>query len=151
VGHAIGAGLPREAAFRGQVAIAVAAVVMAVASLVLIVFGRSLADAFGARESTTLAFLGLVSAAAAFQVFDGIQVTATGALRGVGDTRSAFVANLFGHWAIALPVALYLGFRLDWRARGVWVGLASGLIAVALMLLVVWVRRSRRLTAGVAE
>ncbi|MCC6809864.1 MAG: MATE family efflux transporter [Deltaproteobacteria bacterium] len=146
VGHAIGAGLLREAAFRGKVAIGFSAAVMSLSSLALIFYGRELAHMFGARESTTLAFLALVPAAAAFQIFDGVQVTATGALRGVGDTRSPFLANVFCHWLVAFPIALYCGFSLGWRAPGVWLGLSVGLISVALMLIAVWVRRSRRLS-----
>ncbi len=145
VGHAIGAGMPREAVLRGQIAILFSAVVMAGSAAALLLFGRQLANAFGARAGVTEAFLTLVTAAAAFQVFDGIQVTTTGALRGLGDTRSTFFVNVAGHWLIAFPIALLFGFYLDWRAQGVWIGLMAGLTSVAIMLMFVWQWRVRRL------
>lgn len=145
VGHAIGAGLRREAAYRGHVAIGVSALVMAGSAFMLLFYGHEIAQAFHAQPSTITAFMTLLTAAAAFQVFDGIQVAATGTLRGLGDTRSAFIANLAGHWAIAFPIALYLGFSRGLQAQGVWIGLMAGLIAVALALLVVWWKRTRAL------
>ncbi len=145
VGHAIGEAQPAEAAFRGKFAIAVSAVFMALSAGGLLVFGRDLAGLFHAQEAAVVAFLTILGSAAAFQVFDGIQVTATGALRGLGDTRSAFLANLFGHWLIAFPLALFLGFDRGMEARGVWLALAVGLVVVALVLLAVWRLRAREI------
>ena len=51
----------------------------------------------------------LLLVCAAFQPFDGLQAVATGALRGVGDTRSPMVANFTGHWLIGLPIAVVGG------------------------------------------
>ena len=53
----------------------------------------------------------LLRVAAAFQLFDGLQGVTTGALRGLGDTRTAMLANLVGHWLIGLPVAAFAAFR----------------------------------------
>ena len=54
----------------------------------------------------TIALLGV---AAVFQISDGLQAVGSGALRGTGDTRFPFIANLLGHWLVGLPVAIYLG------------------------------------------
>jgi len=70
-----------------------------------------------------------------FQLSDGTQVVMAGALRGVGDTRWPFVANVMAHYLVGLPVALLLGFALDMRAQGLWWGLVAGLSLVALALL----------------
>ena len=61
---------------------------------------------------------------------------AGGALRGAGDTRFAFAANVVGHYAIGLPVALLFGLKLGMGVIGLWWGLCAGLIAVALALAV---------------
>jgi MATE family multidrug resistance protein len=78
------------------------------------------------------------------QPFDGLQTVATGALRGLGETRVPMVVNLGGHWVIGLPVAYVLCFRQGWGIEGLWVGLTLGLVLIGTVLFVVWQRRSRR-------
>jgi len=82
-----------------------------------------------------------------FQLFDGVQAVATGALRGLGDTRTPFAVNFVGHWMIGLPLAYALCFRYGWGAQGLWMGLAAGLIIPGTVVLSVWHRRSARITA----
>lgn len=72
------------------------------------------------------------------QPFDGVQTVATGALRGVGDTRTPMLMNLAGHWAIGLPVAYWLCFVRGWGIEGLWTGLALGLILIGAALVGVW-------------
>ena len=48
----------------------------------------------------------LLLVAAAFQLFDGLQTVATGALRGAGDTRAPMLANFVAYWLIGLPAGL---------------------------------------------
>jgi len=76
----------------------------------------------------------LLPIAGVFQVFDGLQVVAAGALRGVGDTRVPMIMNLVGFWLVGLPVSLWLGFGLGWGPPGVWWGLAIGIGVVAVLL-----------------
>jgi MATE family multidrug resistance protein len=85
----------------------------------------------------------LLLVCALFQPFDGFQVVSTGALRGLGDTRTPMVVNLFGHWFVGLPVAYYLCFRREWGVVGLWAGLSFGLILIGGTLLIVWHRRTR--------
>jgi MATE family multidrug resistance protein len=77
----------------------------------------------------------LIPIAGIFQVFDGIQVVAAGVLRGVADTRVPMLVNLLGFWAVGLPVSAWLGFGLDLGPPGLWWGLAAGIGAVAVLLL----------------
>ncbi len=78
--------------------------------------------------------------AAAFQVFDGIQVVGSGVLRGAGKTRPAAVFNLIGYWPLALPLGWYLTFPAGMGLPGIWWGLALGLAGVATALVVYWKR-----------
>jgi MATE family multidrug resistance protein len=83
--------------------------------------------------------------AAVFQLFDGVQAVATGALRGLGNTHVPMLANLVGHWVMGLPLAYWLCFNRDLGAQGLWIGLALGLMFTGSVLLVVWHRQSRAL------
>jgi MATE family multidrug resistance protein len=81
--------------------------------------------------------------AAAFQLFDGAQAVAAGALRGLQDTRMPLVIALFGYWAVGFATSVVLGFYSPLRGTGVWLGLAFGLVVVAAMLTWRWHRRER--------
>jgi MATE family multidrug resistance protein len=87
----------------------------------------------------------LLGLAAAFQIFDGIQTVSTGALRGLGETRMAMLANLIGYWVLGLPLGLTLCFVLHWGIYGLWIGLLLALIVIASTLLARWRRDSTRL------
>ncbi len=91
---------------------------------------------------------GLMLVAAAFQIADGIQVMGTGTLRGIGDTQSSMYVNLVGHWAFGLPVGLLLAYTYQMKIQGIWIGLATGLWLVALVLVGIWVRKSRRIISN---
>jgi MATE family multidrug resistance protein len=81
--------------------------------------------------------------AAAFQLVDGAQVIGAGMLRGLHDTRWPLIFALFGYWGVGLGIGSWLAFAADWKGLGIWIGLASGLAAVAALMLARWVRRDR--------
>ena len=83
----------------------------------------------------------LLLVAAAFQLFDGLQTVATGALRGAGDTRTPMLANFGAYWLMGLPLGYVLCFRLGWGALGIWIGLCGGLMIIGSALLVAWHKR----------
>ena len=74
--------------------------------------------------------------AAAFQIFDGLQVTAIGILRGLGNTKITFYGNAIGHWFVGMPVAWFSCFYLENGLRGLWHGLLCGLAAVSTLMCV---------------
>jgi len=86
--------------------------------------------------------------AAAFQLFDGIQAVAAGALRGLQDTRAPMWIAIFSYWVPGFGVAIWLGFYTPLAGTGVWIGLATGLIFAAGLLTLRWARRERLHIAG---
>lgn len=132
VGRAVGAGLPPRRA--GLMGIAVGGAFMIACGVVFLGAPRFLTGLF-TKDATVLELgVSLLGVAAAFQLFDGLQGVAAGALRGAGDVRFALIANVVAHWAFGFPVALLLAFRLGHGVRGLWWGLALGLALVAVAL-----------------
>lgn len=76
----------------------------------------------------------LLAVAAVFQVVDGIQVAAMGALRGMKDTRAPMKIAVVSYWGVGLLVGYFLAFQLDWQEVGLWWGLVTGLAAAAVLL-----------------
>jgi len=94
------------------------------------IFGRLYTDDPGVLAVVVL----LLPIAGVFQVFDGVQAVAAGVLRGVGDTRAPMWINMLGFWILGIPFSLLFGFGLGWGAAGLWWGLAAGLAAVSILL-----------------
>lgn len=94
------------------------------------------------QEVVTLA-IRLLLVAAIFQIVDGVQVTATGALRGMQDTRIPMIIGIISYWGIGLTSGYLLGFRFGMGSVGLWLGWAIGLLVAALVLTWRFVRASR--------
>jgi MATE family multidrug resistance protein len=140
VGQAIGARDMHAAARAGWTALLFGAGFMSCSGIVLMSFSRPIARIYSPEVAVVQAGATLLIVAAVFQLFDGLQVVATGALRGAGNTRTPMLANLFGYWAIGLPLGALLCFKLNQGAVGMWVGLCVALIVIGSSLAVVWRR-----------
>jgi MATE family multidrug resistance protein len=139
VGQAVGAGKMEHARRAGFVGIGLGAAFMFVAALVFWFAPRTVIALFVDVNQTGNATLvemavRLLGLAAVFQVFDGIQVTSMGALRGLKDTRMPMLIALIAYWLIGLPGGYFFAFNLEWNAPGLWWGLVLGLGSAAIML-----------------
>ncbi len=138
VGNLIGEKRPREAQTAAWGALALGVGVMAFCGLVFFVFRESIGRIY-TEEAAVLALVATcMPVAAAFQVFDGAQVVASGILRGMGSTRPSAVANVVGYYVLGLPLGYWLTFELGYGLPGLWWGIALGVAAVAVAL-VVWI------------
>jgi MATE family multidrug resistance protein len=150
VGQAIGRRAPHEAAAAGWTAIGLGAGFMLVASAVLVAVPHAIALGFTSDKAVIAAAVPLLLVAAAFQFFDGIQVTASGALRGAGNTHTGLIVQLVGYWAVGLPVGVLLGFHFKLGAVGLWLGLCLGLTIAGSWLILSWRRAARGIEATVS-
>jgi len=145
VGQALGRRDPRGASAAGGTAIFVGAAFMTLAGIVLVIVPRWIARIYTTDELVIRSTAALLAAGAAFQLFDGIQSVATGALRGAGDTRTPMLCHFTAYWIIGLPLGAWLCFRRGWGALGLWIGLSLALILIGIVLLAVWRRKVRQL------
>ena len=76
----------------------------------------------------------LLIIAAIFQLSDGVQVVALGALRGLNDVKIPTAITLIAYWAVGLPMCYVFGFVFNWGLQGIWYGLVLGLTAAAVLL-----------------
>lgn len=143
VGHAVGRGDPSGARLAGWVALGLATGIMTLSAITFATVPESLVRIFTDDASVIRVGAAVLLIAAVFQLFDGLQTVATGALRGLGETRIPMFSNLVGHWAIGLPLGYVLCFHRGWGIEGLWVGLALGLILIGTVLLGVWHARTR--------
>lgn len=150
VGHALGRGDAVAASRAGWTALLLGAAFMAAAGVGLFAAPAALIRVFTSEPEVIVVGTTLLIVAAVFQLFDGVQVVATGVLRGSGDTRTAMFLNVAGHWAIGLPLGYALCFWYSMEVVGLWVGLSVGLMVVGTVLLVVWARRMRSMIASSA-
>ena len=148
VGNRIGAQDPEGARRAGWTAIMLGVGFMAAAGLLFLTAPRFLIGLFSREPSVLALGASLLFVAAVFQLFDGLQAVATGALRGIGDTRTPMVTNLAGHWFVGLPLGYVLCFPLGLGVIGLWWGLSAGLIVCGVVLLAVWYKRSALLAVS---
>lgn len=145
VGNAVGRRDITAAARAGWTGVAMSVSFMSCAALAFWLVPGLLVRLFTTDASVAAVAVKLLAIAAVFQLFDGTQVTAIGALRGSGDTRTAMLSNIVGWWIIGLPVGAYLCFRRGWGAIGIWTGLCIGLILIGCVLAVAWRYRMERM------
>jgi MATE family multidrug resistance protein len=144
VGQAVGRRDLAGARVSGWTALGVGVSFMALAGLAMLLFPATLLRIYTPDRAVIAFGVPLLFWAAVFQLFDGTQVVSTGALRGLGDTRTPFWANVAGYWMLGLPVGALLCFQYGMGIPGLWIGLTIGLMAAAAILLRQWRNSSRQ-------
>ncbi len=109
--------------------------IMGTFSVLLLLLNHWLPTFFTKESGIILLSANLLIIAALFQLFDGLQVTAIGMLRGFEDAVYPTVITLIGYWGLALPLAYYLAFVAQQGVLGIWIGLLLSLLFVAVGLL----------------
>lgn len=154
VGQALGAGDEAGARRAGWIGMAMGAAVMALPALVFWLRPEWVVWIYtgdGADPALVAQAAALLGVAAVFQLFDGVQVVAGGALRGLKETRLPMLVGALTYWGLGLTTAWWLGLRLGTGGVGVWWGLTLGLAAASLGLTYLFRRRLRYANSVVAS
>jgi MATE family multidrug resistance protein len=133
----------------GFTAMALGAACMVVSGLIMVTAGRQIAGLyFGGHSAADQDVFALAGAylkiAAAFQVFDALQAVGGLSLRGLKDAHMPMVLAGAAYWLVGAPTCLILAIGLRMRGQGVWIGLAVGLGAAALLMIGRFERMTRR-------
>jgi MATE family multidrug resistance protein len=154
VGFHMGAQVPLAARRAAGAAVVLGVSFMAAMAIVMWTLPHQIAFLFNLRadnpaDAEVIAVVvKLLTICAFFQVFDGAQTIAAGALRGLKDTQVPALLAGLSYWVVGFPVAWTLGFPAGWGAVGVWWGLALGLATAAVVLNSRFWRLSGRLVAA---
>ncbi len=134
VGHAVGSGDWQRARGAGVVGMLFSLAMMSCSALGFLVFGEDIAGLITMDQQVIHLAGELLMIAAAFQLFDGLQVTAAAALRGAGLTKIPLYSAIISHWGVGLPLALLMAFYVGLEVHGLWWGLCGGLCTAAFIL-----------------
>jgi len=128
----------------GRTAIILAASFMG-ATAIMFTLLRTILPGFYTQDAEVIQITAeLLWMVAFFQLSDGIQVVSMGSLRGMGDVVIPSSIAFTAYWVLGLPLGAFLAFVLDWEVYGIWIGLTVGLVFASVVLLVRFLRKSKR-------
>lgn len=143
VGHTLGRGDIRGARAAGLLGIALCGVVMLVSAISILLLNDQIAALYTGDPAVRELAATLLLMAALFQISDGVQVGAAGALRGFKDTTVPMAMCVFSYWVVGFSLAYVLGVRHGGGPVMVWVGLTVGLTVSAVLLMARYLYTSR--------
>ncbi len=144
VGQMIGAGRMRDARLAGIVGIVLCAAFMTISAVFLLIFRDAVVAMYTSDVAVTGIAISLLLMAAIFQIADGVQIGAAGALRGYKDTSVPMAINIFAFWVLAFPLAYLAAITYQAAPNYVWGGFIVGLGVAASLLTWRYNRLSRR-------
>lgn len=143
VGNAKGMGRKAHMRKSGFAAIWIGIIWMALASVVLIIFRKDFPPLFKDDPEVVALATSLIIFAAIFQVSDGVQAVALGALRGLSDVFIPFLITLIAYWVIGIPLGYLLSITFEMGVIGLWIGFAVALSCSALFLSLRFAQKTR--------
>ena len=143
VGFAVGAGSPAAVRRAGWVGIGFAATIALLSTSSMLLLPRQITALYSSDLAVQQMAIGFLSLAAIFQLSDALQVTASGALRGLKDTRYPMLISMVAYWVVGFPTGWLLAGYSSLGPAGYWAGMIAGLTLAAALLNWRFWRRSR--------
>lgn len=145
VGNALGKKNVNEIRLAGFTAIGLSSALMFSFAVIMLMFRNTLPVFYNNNQEVVSYASSLLIIAGMFQLFDGLQATGVGILRGLTDVKVPMYTSLFSYWVIAIPVAFLLAFVFNFGVLGIWIGLLLGLASVGIILFVRFNKKSREI------
>jgi MATE family multidrug resistance protein len=143
VGQALGGGNPQAARLAGWTGIGLCAAFEVLSALSMLLFPHAIVSVYTRDPGVAHIAVGLLYMGAIFQISDGLQTSAAGALRGFKDTRIPMVITIIAYWLVGFPLAWMFGIPLHLGPRMIWAGFIGGLTVAAVLLVSRFARLSR--------
>ena len=134
VGNALGREDPSGARRAGRVGIGLAMVFAVISASIIFAFPEAIVHLYTQEPDVVELAVSLIFFAALFQIADGLQVAAAGALRGYKDTQRPMIYSVIAYWLVGMVVGTYLTFAQGMGPRGMWFGIIAGLSVAAVLL-----------------
>lgn len=131
VGFAVGEQKFHRVRVVGNIGHAITILSMCFSASMMLLFPETIVGIYTTDPAVSEVAVQLLFLAAIFQLSDGLQASAAGALRGLKDTRIPMVVNFIAYWIIGIPFGYYLGITRGFGARGLWIGMIAGLTFAA--------------------
>lgn len=144
IGHALGSGNAPAARLGGATGILMCIVFMACSATFLLLFRDVVVGIYTNDPSVTEIAISLLLMAAIFQIADGVQIGAAGALRGYKDTKIPMLINTFSYWVLGFPLAYMATVTYQARPSYIWGGFVLGLSVAAVLLTIRFNRLSKQ-------
>jgi MATE family multidrug resistance protein len=145
VGFEFGRKEKMELQYAGRTAILIATLFMIVSAIMFTLLRSVLPGMYSNHTEVIQIAASLLWMVAFFQLPDGVQVVSMGALRGMGDVVIPSSIAFTAYWIIGLPLGALLAFVFGWEVYGIWVGLTVGLVFASIILLVRFLRKSKKI------
>ncbi len=133
VGNAVGRKNPTDIRNAGLYGVALVLLTQAISMSIILFAGHWVVGLYTDDRAVQEITIGLLFLAAVFQLSDGIQVAAAGALRGIKDMNFIMMSNVFSFWGLGLVASWYLCFKAGYGVKGLWIGLIVGLTSAAVL------------------
>jgi MATE family multidrug resistance protein len=149
VGNAIGRGDPHGARYAGIVGLLIVVAGQCFNMFIMLVFPEYIVGLYTNDLAVAALAVSLLFYAGIFQLPDGLQICAAGALRGLKDTRVPMLYNLIAYWLVGLSLGYYLTFHQEFGPAGMWIGMIAGLTVGASLMVARFLHTTKRMLAPV--
>jgi multidrug resistance protein, MATE family len=127
IGHAVGRNDKEGVKRAGIAGIIWSLTINSITAIVFLFFPEKVVGFYTQDPELSELAVTLLRIGGIFQLFDGIQVVGMGMLRGLKETKAPFMNTMFSFWCVGFPTALFITFKTDFGAVGLWWGMVMGL------------------------